>query len=146
MSASLIAKTALIVGAALAASLAWAQKPIAYPAKGQSQQQQSQDDQNCYSWARSNTGIDPAAPAPQSTGTTLGSGHRARGAVGGAVIGGIADGSDGARTGAAVGAVVGGSRARRERRAQNESAQQGSQDTFYRAYAACMEGRGYSIR
>jgi hypothetical protein len=137
--------TTMAVLAALALP-AGAQKPIAYPSKGQSQQQQSQDDQQCYSWARSNTGIDPSAPAPQASGTTVGSGHRARGAVGGAVIGGIADGSDGARTGAAVGMVVGGSRARRERRAQEASSQQGSQDTFYRAYAACMEGRGYSIR
>ncbi|MGA7813529.1 MAG: hypothetical protein WCA53_11525, partial [Caballeronia sp.] len=45
-------------------------KPIAYPAKGQSQQQQQQDDGACYSWAKSNTGVDPAAmgsaPPPPS--------------------------------------------------------------------------------
>lgn len=44
-------------------------KPIAYPSKGQSPQQQQSDDGACYSWAKSNTGIDPAtasaSPPPQ---------------------------------------------------------------------------------
>jgi hypothetical protein len=38
-------------------------KPIAYPAKGQSAQKQQQDDGACYSWAKNNTGVDPAAIA-----------------------------------------------------------------------------------
>jgi hypothetical protein len=38
-------------------------KPIAYPSKGQSQQLQQQDDAACYSWAKNNTGVDPAAVA-----------------------------------------------------------------------------------
>lgn len=37
---------------------------IVYPAKGQSATQQSTDEQECYSWAKSNTGIDPQVPAP----------------------------------------------------------------------------------
>ena len=37
--------------------------PIAYPAKGQSQAKQQSDDGECYVWAKSNTGIDPAAVA-----------------------------------------------------------------------------------
>jgi hypothetical protein len=142
----------LMLSAALVTMSAHAQnKPIAYPAKGQSSSQQSQDDGYCYGWARSNTGIDPqtASAAPPQSGPAVGGGERARGAVGGAVIGGIADGSDGARTGAAVGIVAGGVRARQNRRAQEASAQsqqQGSLNTFYRAYGACMEGRGYTIR
>src|SRR5690349_1124337 len=36
-------------------SLAEAQKPIVYPAKGQSSAQQSKDDSECYSWAKQNT-------------------------------------------------------------------------------------------
>jgi len=142
----------LAVTMLLATAAAHAQKPIAYPAKGQSQNQQAQDDSQCYSWARTNTGVDPAAvanaPAPAS-GPAVGGGERVRGAVGGAVVGGIVDGSDGARTGAAVGVVAGGVRARQNRRAQQASAQsqqQGALDTFYRAYGACMEGRGYTIR
>jgi hypothetical protein len=143
---------AAFAAAMFAAGPAQAAKPIAYPAKGQSQNQQAQDDGQCYGWARSNTGIDPAAVAnapPPSSGPAVGGGERARGAARGAVIGGIANGSDGARTGAAVGVVAGGVRARQNRRAQDaqaQSNQQGSLDTFYRAYGACMEGRGYTIR
>ena len=143
---------AFAIATAVATGLVHAAKPIAYPAKGQSPNQQAQDDSQCYGWARSSTGIDPAAVAnaPQtSSGPAVGGGERVRGAAGGAIIGGIANGSDGARTGAAVGMAVGGIRARQNRRAQDASAQthqQGTLDTFYRAYGACMEGRGYTIR
>ena len=127
-------------------------KPIAYPAKGQSAQQQQKDDGACYSWAKTNTGVDPAAVAaapPPPSGPAVGGGERARGAVRGAAVGGIVDGGDGARTGAAVGVVAGGARARQNQKAQQQSAQnqkQGSIDTYDRAYAACMEGKGYTIK
>jgi len=132
-------------------------KPIAYPAKGQSQTQQDKDDGQCYVWAKNNTGVDPtantAAPPP-SSGPATGGGERmrgaTRGAVGGAAIGAIAgDAGKGAAVGAVTGTMAGGHRARENQRAQQESAQaqtQGSIDTFNRAYAACMEGRGYSIK
>jgi hypothetical protein len=147
----LVSATAL--AAALAVSgLAHAAKPIAYPAKGQSAQQQKKDDGECYAWAKGNTGIDPAAASsapPPASGPAVGGGERARGALRGAAVGGIVDGSDGARTGAAVGVVAGGARARQNQRAQQASAQsqqQGNIDTFYRAHSACMEGRGYTIK
>jgi hypothetical protein len=150
-------KSGSILLAALAAALlvaghAQAAKPIAYPAKGQSAQQQKKDDGECYAWAKSNTGIDPAAVAaapPPASGPAVGGGERAKGAVRGAAVGGIVDGGDGARTGAAVGVVAGGARARQNQKAQQASAQsqqQGAMDTFYRAYGACMSGRGYTIK
>ena len=143
--------------ALLAGSAALAQKPIVYPAKGQSQQQQNKDDGECYAWAKQNTGIDPAAasqPAPQQTGPATGGGERvrgaARGAVGGAVIGGIAgDAGQGAAIGAAAGTMAGGARARQNQAAANQQAQAAqsqSLDTYYRAYGACMQGRGYTIK
>ncbi|CAD6516832.1 hypothetical protein LMG28140_00846 [Paraburkholderia metrosideri] len=147
--------------AAVAASMALdglaQSKPIAYPAKGQSQQKQQQDDGACYSWAKSHTGVDPVAVAnapPPPSGPAVGGGERvqgaARGAAGGAVIGAIAgDAGKGAAIGATTGTVVGGSRARQNRRAAAASTQsqsQGAIDTFNRAYAACMEGRGYTIK
>lgn len=148
-----------LVGAACVAlaSVAWAQKPIVYPAKNQSAQQQKKDDGECMAWAKSNTGIDPVAasqPAPQQTGPATGGGERlrgaARGAVGGAVIGGIAgDTGAGAGIGAAAGTMAGGAQARQNQAAQNQKAQQQQQqvlNTFYRAYGACMEGRGYTIK
>jgi hypothetical protein len=143
--------TAALAAVLIVVGQAQAAKPIAYPAKGQSQTQQAQDDSQCLSWAKSNTGVDPAAASapPPPSGPAVGGGERAKGAVAGAAIGGIAGGGDGARTGAAVGVVAGGVRARQNQKAQQSSAQsqhKGSMDTFYRAYGACMEGRGYTIK
>lgn len=138
-------------------TLAVAQKPIAYPARGQSAEQRQKDDAACMAWAKQNTGIDPVAasqPAPQQTGPATGGGERvrgaARGAVGGAVIGGIAgDAGAGAGIGAAAGTMAGGARARQNQATQNQQAQQQQQQaltTFNRAWGACMEGRGYTVK
>jgi hypothetical protein len=149
----------IVVAAVLVAvaSTAQAQKPSVYPAKGQSAQQKQKDDKECLAWAKQDTGIDPvaaSAPAPQQTGPATGGGERARGAargaVGGAVIGGIAgDAGTGAGVGAAAGVMAGGAKARQKQAAQNQQAQQQQQqtlNTFYKAYGACMEGRGYSVK
>jgi hypothetical protein len=37
---------------------------IVYPANKQSASQQSVDEQECYNWAKAQTGIDPQAPPP----------------------------------------------------------------------------------
>jgi hypothetical protein len=148
--------SAVIVSGVLVGSAVYA-RPVAYPAKGQSQQQQQKDDGACYAWAKSNTGIDPAAVAanqpPPPSGPAVGGGERlrgaARGAAGGAAIGAIAgDAGRGAAIGAVGGTMVGGSRARNNQQAAaaNSQAQtQGAMDTFYRAWGACMQGRGYSV-
>jgi YMGG-like Gly-zipper len=145
--------------AALAlACTAEAQQPIVYPAKGQSAQQQSQDDAHCAAWAKQSTGIDPAvvasSPPPQQTGPATGGGQRvqgaARGAAGGAAVGAIAgDAGKGAAAGAVVGTMSGGRKARQQQAAQNQNAQAQQQEliqTYYRGYGACMEGRGYTIK
>lgn len=110
------------------------QAQVAYPAKGQSASQQQKDDAECKSWAAGQQGT---APPPQSGGVARGA---ARGAVGGAVVAGVADGDSG--KGAAAGAVIGGVRAGRQQNAQAGAAQQ----TKSNAYAACMEGRGYTVK
>lgn len=137
--------------------VAAAQKPIVYPAKGQSAATQSKDEGECYVWAKQSTGIDPAAlaaaPPPQQTGPAVGGGERlkgaARGAVGGAAIGAIAgDTSEGAGVGAVVGTMAGGRQARQKQAAGNQQAQAKSQEslnTYYRGYSACMSGRGYTV-
>jgi len=140
-----------LVAVALAAfaTVSAAQKPSVYPAKKQTAQQQKKDDGECGTWAKQNTGIDPAVasqPAPQKTGPAVGGGERVKGAAGGAIIGGIA-GNAGA--GAAVGTVVGGHKARKDQRTENTQAQQQQQqamNTYYKAYGSCMEGRGYSVK
>ncbi|HZW72245.1 MAG TPA: hypothetical protein VFF43_01805 [Caldimonas sp.] len=136
----------LAVGAALLtiAFAAQAQKPVAYPAKGQSASQQSKDDGECLAWAKSNTGIDPAAPAappPPQQG-----GQRVKGAAVGAAVGAIGDNDVG--NAAAKGAVVGGVAKRNQRRgAEQQAAAQSQQNlgTYYKAYGACMGGRGYTV-
>ena len=140
------------------ACTAEAQKPIAYPAKGQSAQQHSQDDAQCYAWAKQATGIDPAvvasSPPPQQTGPAVGGGQRvggaAAGAAGGAALGAIGGKpGKGAAAGAVVGTMAGGHRARHQQAAQNQQVQAQQQEliqTYYRAYGACMEGRGYTIK
>ena len=143
--------TPALIAVALAAfaTVSVAQKPSVYPAKKQTAEQQKKDDGECLAWAKKDTGIDPVAasqPAPQQTGPAVGGGEGLKGAAGGAVIGGIA-GDAGA--GAAVGTVVGGVKARQNQGAQNQQAQQQQQqamNTYYKAYGACMEGRGYSVK
>jgi hypothetical protein len=148
--------SALAVAVAAAFVLAGpvqAAAPVIYPAKGQGPQQQQKDDGECYVWAKNNTGIDPAkiagAPPPPS-GPAVGGGQRVAGALGGAAVGALIGGdSHGAAVGAGVGMMAGGAKARQKQQAQQQSAQaqkQGALDTFYRAYGACMEGRGYTVR
>jgi hypothetical protein len=154
----LLVQVAISLAVLFFAVTVWAQKPIVYPAKGQSAGQQTKDDGECHVWAKQTTGIDPAVvastPPPQQTGPAVGGGERvqgaARGALGGAAIGAIAgDAGDGAAIGAVVGTAVGGRRARQNRAEQNEQAvnqQQNLINTYYRAFGACMEGRGYTIK
>jgi YmgG-like glycine-zipper protein len=132
------------------------QQPIVYPAKGQSADQQQKDEGECYTWSKKNTGIDPAAlaaappPAPSGPGGERVRGA-ARGAVGGAIIGEIAsdDAGKGAGIGAVAGTMAGGRQARQNQAAQQQQAQNQKQqqiNTYYRAFGACMEGRGYTIK
>ena len=37
---------------------------VVFPAKGQTPQQQSQDEGECYAWSKGQTGVDPMAPPP----------------------------------------------------------------------------------
>jgi hypothetical protein len=131
----------LIAGAALLGLLPGASAAqYVYPARGQSQQQQARDQAECHSWAVGQTGYNPSyAPAPTQGGAVRGA---ARGAAAGAVIGAIAgDAGTGAAAGAAGGALLGGMRRRDAARQQSAA-----NEAFGRAYAACLQGRGYTVR
>lgn len=141
----------------LAQSLSSALGLVTYPAKGQSAQQQGKDEGDCYAWAKQQTGIDPAAVANQPTkqeGPAVGGGERvsgaARGAVGGLAIGAIAgDAGKGAAIGAVAGTMVGGHRARKNKAAREQQAEQSKSSTlqhFNKAFGVCMEGRGYTVK
>lgn len=133
-------------------------EPIIFPAKGQSQQQLEQDKYACYSWAKTNTGFDPmqasapsAAPQQSSGGGLIrGAGRGAAlGAVGGAIAG---DAGTGAAVGAATGALARGFRNRDQKKQQQQANAQSQQQynaahqTYDRAYAACLEGKGYTVK
>src|SRR5262245_56590611 len=116
-----------------------------YPAKGQTPQQQQADQTQCQSWALQASGVNPGAPPP-STGGGQVAGTAARGAAVGAVGGAIGgNAGKGAAIGAATGALVGGMRRRDERR-QAEAYQAQAADASNRAYGACLEGRGYTVK
>src|SRR5580765_4882216 len=150
-------RASIWVLAALFAVGADAQTAV-YPAKGQSPDQQKKDEGECHVWAVQQSKYDPANPPPPpataappttATGTTPGAG--ARGAARGAVVGEVVGGDAG--TGAAVGAAA----ARGQSRRQNNSAAQQQQQAatqqsqagmanYQKARAACLEGRGYTVK
>lgn len=132
-----------------------------FPNSGQDQDQQDLDTVQCQRWARENTGFDPSqrptassAPPPDQTSST--GGGMARGALGGAAVGAIIGGSDGAGKGALAGGVLGGMRTNRRNRESDQQQQQWEQQqmaeynrnrqNWNRAFAACMEGRDYTVR
>ena len=125
-------------------------KAIVYPAKGQSAKQQEKDTDECYGWAKSQTGIDPAALAEQATSQKPQErqGQVAKGAAGGAIVGGIAGD---AGTGAAIGAGAGAVKKRRGRKKAEQEQQAGQAEikqqleTFEKANTACLKGRGYTV-
>jgi hypothetical protein len=138
-----------------------------YPGSGQDAAKQGQDENECYLWARGQTGIDPTVATQAATveapkgGAVKGA---ARGAAKGAAVGAVSDerhygdeGSLDAGEGASAGAAVGAAKGRRaqkkagkqaEAQAQQAAQTQDTQkkDTFKKAWGACLEGRGYSVK
>jgi Glycine-zipper domain len=130
-----------------------------YPARGQSESQQANDESVCYKSAKAKTGVDPAnlpAPTPAPAGTRQGGAVRgaAGGAAGGAAIGAVAgNAGQGAAIGAVTGAIVGRGRQNAVNNAERQYAQANSQNqhsaqmnNFRRAFAACLESKGYTVK
>jgi hypothetical protein len=136
-------RIAIIAGvAATAVGTGALAQPFVYPQRGQSAAQQASDESACRAWAAQQTAGTAPAPPPgnRARGTARGG---ARGAAGGAAIGAIAGD---AGKGAAIGAVVGGVRGRRQAKEGEQAAAAGAADANVRAFGACMEGRGYSVK
>jgi hypothetical protein len=167
LSSSLLLASALVSAALVSPTPGAAQglpQVYVYPLKQQSAEQQNRDRYECHSWAVQQTGYDPSRSNPNNP-TYLdpqpyqptqrhvlrGAGRGAAlGAVGGAITG---DAGRGAAAGAAMGGLAGGFRRRDERRqqaAQHQanaaSAASAQQMSYTRAMAACLEGRGYSVK
>jgi outer membrane lipoprotein SlyB len=145
------------------AGVTLAQDPIVFPAKGQSQDQMEKDKFSCYQWAKNETGFDPmqtptaSTPPPQQQ---AGRGGALKGAAVGAGAGALikrsGSRSKGAATGALVGGVLGGARQTQQMRQDQQTRQQWEQqqaneyaqkrNTYNRAFGACMESKGYTVK
>lgn len=145
----------VLVGCLIAGSV-WAEV-IAYPKKGQSQQQFEQDQFQCHQWAKGQTGVDPAKPQQSAAPPPPQQGGAVRGAARGAAVGAIGGAIAGdAGKGAAIGAGVGAAGGAIRQRSQNQQAAQAQQQAqaqaqaaqgqYDKAYAVCLEGKGYSVR
>jgi hypothetical protein len=131
-----------------------------FPAQNQSPAQLEKDQTDCYSWAIKESGVDPLNP-PQVQAAQVSSGPdggavvgSAKGAAAGAAIGAIAGD---AGKGAAIGAVGGALRGRRsskmhkaqQQESNNQAAAQAEatlDNNFKKAYSACLEGKGYTVK
>jgi hypothetical protein len=140
-----------------------------YPANNQSAARQDRDRYECHLWAVRRSGFDPGrtplaphqqvkvipAPAPGT--------HTALGAAGGAMIGAVLAGPRETGQGLAIGAITGAMLGGASEAAQQQQAReiQQSYDTksardyayaekqarnYRRAIAACLDGRGYTVR
>jgi len=156
----LIIKTSiLIVTMAGLSNLAMADFMI-FPAKGQSNEQLEQDKFSCYGWAKQQSGFDPmkspttSTPAPSQVKK---SGGAVKGALGGAALGAIiGDSSRSARNAGVAGALIGGVRQRSANNKTEQKTEQWKQqeannyannrNQYNRAYTACLEGKGYTVK
>jgi hypothetical protein len=112
--------------ASFVAGPALAQEMIIFPAKGQSEEQMEKDKYDCYQWAKKETGFDPmevpkaTEPPPQKSASGGLIGRRSRG--------------------------------RQDTKNQEQWKQeqagnyQKNRNSYNRAYGACLEGKGYTVK
>ncbi|WP_336514554.1 hypothetical protein [Pollutibacter soli] len=135
-------------------------KLYVFPAKNQTQQQQKVDEFECYKWAMEQSGIDPLnlpkveAPPAQKGPTGGAVKGAAKGAAAGVAIGAIAgDAGEGAAIGAVAGGLAGRRAAKKGQAQANQKAEtdaankeQELKNSFVKAFSACLEGKGYTIK
>ena len=148
---------AAVLATSVAPGGAGAADPYVFPAKGQSVDQMEGDKSSCYQWAKGQTGFDPMQAPTATAAAPKQKGGAVRGAAGGAALGAVAgaiggDAGKGAAIGAATGGLVGGVRKRRSEKEQEQYAQEQSagyeqrRGEYNRAWAACLEGKGYTVK
>ena len=146
---------AALCGLCMAAT-SMADELMIFPNGDQSPEKQEGDKFACYNWAKGASDFDPMAPPtateapPQQQAKKGGVG---RGLVRGAAVGAIAGD---AGKGAAAGMAVGGMRRKDQKRKAAQAREQWEQEQvriytenrnrYNRAYAACLEGKNYTVR
>jgi len=145
----------------------------AFPTKGQTPEQQSQDEAACYNYAVQNVGTDPfqlqkqaqaqqaQTDAAKQQAAQAGQGSGAQGAVKGAVVGTAVgavagDAGKGAAIGATAGVVAGRRKGKAaEQQATQSATQQGQQaqaataeqlTNFKKAFGVCLEAKNYMVK
>jgi len=155
-------------------TLAATMEVYVFPTEGQSSEQQSKDEAECYNWAVGQTGNDPfdlnkqaqqqqqQAQQAEQEAQQVGKGAGASGAVKGAAVGGLVgaiasdDAGKWAAYGAAAGAVSGRRRGQQAQQQATQQAQQQGQQTqqataeqienFKKAFAVCLEAKDYMAK
>ena len=150
---------AMLCGLCLAVT-SMADELMIFPNADQSAEQQEEDKFFCYGWAKGESGFDPMAP-PTATAPPPTEGAKkggvGKGLVRGAAVGQIVGGdSKSTRRGAAAGVAVGGMRRQDQKRKEAQAREQWEQEQvriytenrnrYNRAYAACLEGKNYTVR
>jgi len=156
-------QTVLLFAALMSAmNIATANELMIFPAKGQSAETMDQDKYTCYGWAKGQSGFDPmkvptttTAPPKSKEGSVAGT--AVGGAVGGAVLGKVIGGNKkSAKRGALAGGLVGGvsqsSKNNKSKKKQKKWEQEqasnyaDNRNNYNRAYSACLEGKGYTVK
>ncbi len=155
-----VAGSAFFVNAQEAAPFSKSLGLYVFPNEGQDAATQAAHETECYSWAKQQSGVDPINPpdvrAAEVDTSPDGSmvGGAARGAAAGVAIGAIAGD---AGKGAAIGAVAGGIGGRRAKKRNEAYQQQANEyaaaaysqelmDNFNKAFSACLEAKGYTVK
>ena len=162
----IILKSFVVIGVLLLFSgPVFSNELVIFPAQNQSNDQMEKDKFACYQWAKQQSGFDPMAPPttaapPPAQNAPQGGAVRgaARGALVGVTVGAITNNRKGrsAAAGAAAGGLMGGMRRQDQVRQQNQAEQQWAQQEanryaqlrngYNRAYSACLEGKGYTVK
>lgn len=111
----------------------------AYPAKAQTAEQVSRDQAECHAWAKQQTGFDALTDTAKGAGLGAAIGALTGAAAGAAIGAATGNAGQGAAIGAAAGGIGG---AGLGGAAGYAKTKQG----YDKAYAVCMEGRGYTVR
>ncbi len=150
---------AILCGSCLPATLL-AEEFMIFPNNNQTAEQQDQDKYYCYNWAKDQSGFDPMAPptateAPPQQGAKKGGAGRGlvRGAAVGAVVG---SSSSSTKKAAGAGMAIGGMRRQDQKRKEQQAREQWEREQtqiytenrnrYNRGYAACLEGKNYTVR
>ena len=111
----------------------------AYPTRGQSAEQASRDQSDCQAWAKQQTSFDPVTDTAKGAGIGAAIGALTGAAAGAAIGAATGNAGRGAAIGAAAGGIGGAGIGGGVGYTKNRQG-------YDRAYAACMEPRGYSVK